>query len=426
MQVLSSPIFLAYMTGGFLFITLLAGGYPAWVVSALNTIMTVKGKLTTGRKHYLRNTLMVVQFVLSSLLIICTFIAWQQLQYLRNKPLGYNKEEIISIPIGSTIESEKAITLLRGRLAREPRVISVSAADINMGRGRDGSSQTSIVGFDYKDRSVKTHWQLIDYDYLKTFGIQLLQGRDFSREYGIDSLAVVINEQMAKQLGEKEVIGTMLPISDDSKYQVIGVVKDFHFKSLHREIAPLSMTIRRDWPLQYIFVRVQGGALASSLEMVKKAWKEVDPSNLFEASFLNENTDRQYQKETRMSKIFMSGAVLTILISCMGLFAIVLLVIVQRTREIGIRKVLGAGVTHIVTLVSKDFVKLVLIGIIIATPLAWYAMNAWLQDFAYRIQIQWWVFVLAGLAALLIAFITLSFQSIKAALSNPVKSLRSD
>jgi ABC-type lipoprotein release transport system permease subunit len=426
MGVLTSPLFLAYMTGGFLFITLLAGGYPAWIVSAFNTVLTVKGKLVTGRKHLLRNTLMVVQFVLSSLLIICTFIAWQQLQYLRNKPLGYNKEQIISIPIGSTIESAKAIELMRARLAREPRVISVSAADINMGRGLDGSSRTSMVGFDYKDRNVKTHWQLVDYDYLKTFGIQLLEGRDFSREYGTDSLAVVINEQMAKQLGEKSAVGALLPTSPGTNLRVIGVVKDFHFKSLHREIAPLTMSIGHNWPLEYIFVRVQPGALASSMDIVKKAWKEVDPKSMFEASFLDENTDRQYQKETKLSKIFMSGALLTILISCMGLFAIVLLVIVQRTREIGIRKVLGAGVTHIVALVSKDFIKLVAIAFVIATPIAWYAMHNWLQDFAYRIKIEWWVFVLAGLVALLIAFITLSFQSIKAALKNPVKSLSTE
>jgi putative ABC transport system permease protein len=426
MQVLTSPLFLAYMAAGFLFITLLAGGYPAWVVSAFNTVLTVKGKLVKGKSHALRNTLMVVQFVLSSLLIICTFIAWQQLQYLRNKPLGYNKEQIISIPIGSTIESDKAIELLRARLARESKVIGVSAADINMGRGRDGSSQTSIVGFDYKDRSVKSHWLLVDYDYLETFGIQLAEGRDFSREYGTDRQAVVINEQMAKQLGEKSAIGSLLPISEKTKYTVIGVVKDFHFKSLHQEIAPLTMTIRRDWPLNYIFVRVQPGALATSLDMVSKAWKEIDPKSMSEASFLDENTDRQYRKETKLSKIFMSGAVLTILISCMGLFAIVLLVIVQRTREIGIRKVLGASIPHIVSLVSKDFIKLVAIAVVIATPIAWYAMHSWLQDFAYRIQIQWWVFALAGVVAVLIAFITLSFQSVKAAMKNPVKSLRTD
>jgi ABC-type antimicrobial peptide transport system permease subunit len=231
---------------------------------------------------------------------------------------------------------------------------------------------------------------------------------------------------MAKLLGEKDAVGAMLPVSDDTKYQVIGVVKNFHFKSLHQEIAPLTMTIRRDWPLQYVFVRVQPGSLQASLNSVTKAWKEIDPKSLFAASFLDENTDREYQKEAKLSKIFMSGALLTILISCMGLFAIVLLVIVQRTREIGIRKILGASVPHIVALVSKDFIKLILLAIVIATPIAWYAMKAWLQDFAYRIQIQWWVFVLAGLVALLIAFITLSFQSIKAALKNPVKSLRTD
>lgn len=426
MTMITSPVFLAYMAVGFLLITLLAGGYPAWVVSAFNTVLTVKGKIAKGKSHYLRNTLMVVQFVLSSLLIICTFIAWQQLQYLRNKPLGYKKEQIISIPIGSTIESSKAISLLRAKLAHEPRVVSVTAADINMGRGRDGSSQTSIMGFDYKEKSVRSHWQLVDYDYLQTFGLQLLEGRDFSREYGADSLAVIVNEQMAKQLGEKTAVGAWLPVSPEQKMLVIGVVKDFHFKSLHREIAPLTMTISRDWGLQYIFVRVQPGSLESSMSMVQKAWKEVDPKSIHTASFLDENTDRQYRGETKLSQIFMSGAVLTILISCMGLFAIVLMVIVQRTREIGIRKVLGAGVSNIVLLISKDFIKLVVIGIVIATPLAWFGMNTWLQDFAYRIQIQWWVFVLAGLAAVLIAFITLSFQSVKAALKNPVKSLRTE
>jgi|ADGO01.1.fsa_nt_gi ABC-type antimicrobial peptide transport system, permease component len=426
MRVLGSPLFLAYLVLGFLFISLLAGGYPAWVVSAFNTVQTVKGKLATGKSNALRNTLMVVQFVLSSLLIICTFIAWQQLQYLRNKPLGFNKEEIISIPISPTLESEKAIQLMRTKLAQQPQVISITAADINMGKGRDGSLQTSIMGFDYKDKIIRTHWQLVDYDYLKTFGLQLVEGRDFSREYGTDSLALIINETMAKQLGEGSAVGALLPVEEDKNYTVIGVVKDFHFKSLHQEVAPLTLSLNHVWPLQYIFVRVQPTALASAMEMVTKAYKEIDPRSVFEASYLDENTDRQYERETKLSKIFVSGAVLTILISCMGLFAIVLLVIVQRTREIGIRKVLGASVPHIVALVSKDFIRLVALAIIIASPLAWYIMNQWLKDFAYRITIEWWVFVLAGLVAIFIAFITLSFQSVKAALKNPVKSLRTE
>jgi putative ABC transport system permease protein len=424
-QVFASPIIWIYILAGFMLITLFAGGYPAWIVSAFNTIQTVKGKLTTGKKHYLRNTLMVVQFVLSSLLIICTFIAWQQINYLRNKPLGYNKQQVISIPIGNNIDGEKALQLLRNRLAAEPRVIAITASDMNLGRGRDGSSKTSIIGFDYKEKAIQTNWLRVDYDMLKTLDIPLLSGRDFSRQYGMDTAGVLINEQMAKQMGDKQPVGQFLDL-DGTKLQVVGVVKDFHFKSLHREIAPLTMSIRLDWPISYIFVRLQPGNLPASVAMLEKAWSAINPKGTWDGSFLDENTDRQYKKETRLSKIFMSGAALAILISCMGLFAIVLLVIVQRTKEIGIRKVLGAGVPHIVALVSKDFLKLVLLAIVIAAPIAWYTMSKWLENYPYRITIAWWVFVVAGLAAILIAFITLSFQTIKAALSNPVKSLRSE
>jgi ABC-type antimicrobial peptide transport system permease subunit len=424
-DMLRNPLLILYIVIGFVLITLFAGGYPAWMVSAFNTIQTVKGKLPVGKSNKVRNSLMVVQFVLSSLLIICTMVVWQQIDYLRTKPLGYNKQQVISIPIGANMEGNKVLELMRNRLAAEPRVISVSATDINIGRGRDGSSGTSMMTFDYKNRGVKTNWLRIDFDYLKTLDIKLLEGRDFSHDFGMDTSGVLINETMAKQLGEKDPLTAVLDL-DGSRLQVIGVVKDFHFQSLYRELGPLTMTVRPNWGISYIFVRVQPDNLPASMAVLEKAWKDVNPKTPFMASFLDENTDRSYTKEKRLSGIFMSGAVLAILISCMGLFAIAMLAILQRTKEIGIRKVLGASVPHIVGLVSRDFLLLVVIAIVIASPIAWYLMHNWLQSFAYRIDIAWWVFIIAGLAAVLIAFVTLSFQSVRAALKNPVTSLRSE
>jgi len=422
--ILKSPMVIIYTILGFGIVTLFAGGYPAWVVSALDMVKIVKGKLTSGKSHFLRNTLMVVQFTFSCLLIISTIIVWNQINYLRSKPLGYNKQQVISIPIGSAIDPEKSLALMRVKLTAEPNVMAVTATDMNLGRGRDGSSSTSIMGFDYKNKGINTHWLRIDYDYLKTLDIKLVAGRDFSREYA-DTGAVLINQQMANALGEKDPLTAVLEM-DGSKLKVVGVVQDFHFKSLHRKIEPLTMVVRPGWTISYLFVRVKPDNLPSSLAKIEKAWKEINPKANFEASFLDENTDNQYRKESRMSKIFMSGAILAIVISCMGLFGIALLAIIQRTKEIGIRKVMGAGTMQIVRLVSKDFIVLVIIAMVIASPIAWFAMNKWLENFAYRISIGWWVFVAAGVMALLIAVATLSFQSIRAALGNPVKALRSE
>ncbi|HTI09359.1 MAG TPA: FtsX-like permease family protein [Puia sp.] len=423
--ILRSPWFLGSIVLGFAAVSLLAGGYPAWVLSALNTSQTVKGKITVAKNYRLRNSLMVIQFVLSGLLIICTTIVWQQLNYLRTAPLGYNKQQVLSIPIGAHIDGQRALDLMRSRLASIPNILSVTGTDINMGRGRDNSSSSSAITFEYKGKQIQSNWLRVDYDYAKTLDIQLIKGRDFSRDYSMDSAAIVINEKMAALLGDKDPLKANIPL-DASHLQVVGVVKDFHFKSLHREIAPLTMVIRREWPLAYIFVKVAPTDLPGSLNAVQKVWKTINPKAESEISFLDENTDKQYRKEARLSRIFISGALLTILISCMGLFAIVVLVMGQRTKEIGIRKVLGASVASIFSLVAREFLVLVGLAVLIASPIAGWLMNKWLQDFAYHIHISIWVFLFAAAVALLIALFTISFQALKTAWLNPVDNLKSE
>ncbi|GAA0532923.1 ABC transporter permease [Chitinophaga japonensis] len=412
----------------FVLVTLVAGGYPALMIARLNTIKVLKGSLLTGRSNRVRNVLIVTQFVISSLLICCTLIAWQQLNYLRKKPLGYSKEQVISIPVPYNVDAELALTRMRNQLSGHAGILAVTGTDINMGRGRDGSSATSIVSFDYKGREVRSHWLRVDYDYVGAMGLQLVAGRDFSRAYGTDSSALLINEKMAAQLGGMEAaLGALLPVEDSAHpQQVIGIVKDFNFKSLKEEIGPLTLNINKEWPLQYIFVKVAAGNLPGYMNLVKQQWQALYPGSSTDPSFLDENTDRQYRREQRFSGIFISAAVLAIIISCMGLFAISVLIMTRRTREVGVRKVLGASVAGIVTLLSKDFVKLVLLSVMIASPVAWYIMEQWLQHYAYRIPVNIGVFLLAGAIALLVAVITVSIQSVRAALMNPVKSIRTE
>jgi ABC-type antimicrobial peptide transport system permease subunit len=428
LNLLKHPLLLIGLLLAFLVVTLAAGGYPAWMIARLNTIKVLKGSLEAGRSNRVRNTLMVTQFVISSLLICCTLIAWQQLNHLRRQPLGYNKEQVVSIPLPDNVDPEKALQRMRNLLGGQAGVSSITGTDINMGRGRDGSSAKSVVSFDYNGHTVQSNWLRIDYDYVKTLGLELVAGRDFSRGYGTDSSALLINEKMAAQLGGNQAaLGALLPVADSAHpFKVIGIVRNFNFRSLREEIGPLSMNMAPSEAIRYIFVKVGSYNLPASLAMVQKRWEEAYPENRTEASFLDENTERQYRKEERFSSIFMSAAVLAIIISCMGLFTISVLVMTKRTREIGVRKVLGASVTGIVTLLSRDFIKLVLLSVIIASPIAWYLMEKWLQDYPYRIHINIGVFIIAGAMALLIAIITVSVQAVRAALMNPVKSIRTE
>ena len=425
MQQLFSPLNLLIFIAAFLLLTLLAGGYPAWRIARMTILQTLKGK--TGLKsNALRNSLTVVQFSIAIVLIIATIVVSNQLHYLSHRPLGFNKAEVISIPIGEGIDPRQALDRMRHELEAQPWVVAVSASDINIGRGRDGDLASSIFGFEHEGKQVHTHFMCINYDYLKTLDIQLLSGRDFDRSFPSDTTAILINQQMAEQLGGAEhILGKTIDL--DERPQVIGIIKDFNFRSLQEQVVPLTLSINPHiFPVKYIFVRVQTDDLAGSMQAVEKIWKQVNPKANIAASYLDENTQNFYKSEQRFSRLVITAAGITIVISCLGLFALALLMINRRVKEIGIRKVLGSSVSAMVVLLSKDFVKLVGLAFLIATPIAYWLMSHWLDDFAYHISIDWWMLALAGVLALFIALLTVSTQAIRAAKANPVESLRDE
>ena len=426
-QILFSPAAWLLMLAIFLFMTLLAGGYPAWLMSRFNVIEILKGKLSVGQSKKLRSSLIVVQFSITILLIVYTLVSWQQINYLRSRPLGYNRSQIISIPVEGDVNPGKVLDLMKTSLQDHTSIESITGIYNNLGRGLDGASRNSSVGFDYKNREIKSSWMGVTYDFVKTLDLQLISGRDFSKDFLTDSNAVVINEQMAMQLGEKDAVGTLLNIDDSAPpMKVIGVVKDFNFQSLHQPIQPLTLVINPDFQIHYILVKVKPGDLAGSMELLKNTYKKVLPNSEFKGSFLDENIERQYKREEKLGQIFISGAVIAITLSCLGLLAIVILIVTQRTKEIGIRKVLGASVTSIINMLSIDFLKLVFISAVIAFPVAWWSMNKWLEGFAYRIHISWWIFAITGIAMVIIALLTVSIHAVKAAMANPVISLRTE
>ncbi len=409
-----------------LLITLTAGGYPALIMSRLGTLQALKGKLDVSRKNRLRNVLMVVQFSIAIILISGTLVLWQQLDFLRNKDLGFNKEQVIAFPLNTKQDHGKVIQLLRNEFSRNPDVLNVTAADNILGLGRDGSNMRSVLGFDYKDREVSTNMLWVDFDYPETLDIELLKGRTFNRNYKADSLSVLINEAMAKELGEENPLGARLLLADSIQYNVIGVVKDFNFEELNKGVEPITLFMDGNSPMRYAYVKVAPKNLSKTYEAIKGVWNKIEPDTEFLGSFLDENIDRTLMKERTMTTMISSGSILAIILSCIGLFAISLLVVSQRQKEIGIRKVVGANVSTITVLLTKDFLKLVGIAFLIATPIAWYATSQWLQNYVYRIDLNVWIFLAAGTIALIIAVFTISFRTVQAALKNPVDSLKTE
>lgn len=421
----TKPAIILLFAASIFIITLIAGGYPALIMSKLGTLRALKGKLDFG-KNRLRNGLIVLQFAIAIILISGTLVLHGQIEFLRNKDLGYNKEQVVSIPLNGRKDSYAVIELLRDELTQNPDILSVSGSDSNLGLGKDGSITSSAMGFDYKGRGLITNALTVDYDYAKTLDIELLEGRMFDKKYSTDSLSLVINESMAKQFGEDDPLSIRINMDDAVTYSVVGVIKDYYFQDVKKEVQPLTLFLNRNWDLYYAYVKISPKNAAQSFDAIKTAWEKIEPQAEFLGSFLDENVDRTFKREKTLATIITSGSILGIILSCLGLFAISILVVAQRTKEIGVRKVVGASVSSVALLLTKDFLKLVGLAFLVATPISWYFLNEWLQNYASHVSLSPLFFVVAGLTATLIAFITVGSRTVKAASANPVKSLRDE
>jgi putative ABC transport system permease protein len=404
---------------------ILAGIYPAFFLSSFNTIRVLKGESTQGsQKKPLRSSLIVFQFFVSTALIIATIIIFQQLHYMQNKKLGYDKDQVLFLPDARLLEKNQ--TAFEQQLLQNSRVVSASIS--RSVPGGDIMDGTEIYPKNETSNGTEIHANIshVDYDYVRTLGIHVIQGRNFSKDFPTDSSAVVINEAAVKKLGwsNDNAIGKTIVRSGQQEFKVIGVVADFNYASVKQEVAPMLMMLGNNFG--GLVVKIKTTDIKGFLGDLKEQWAAFNPPGPLEYNFLDEKFAALYASEQRTKQIFSAFAVLAIIIAGLGLFGLSASVIEQRTKEIGVRKVLGASVQQVLLLVSKDFLLLVGIAFILSIPVTWWAMNAWLKDFAYRINIGAVVFIMAGVAALLIAFITISFQAIKAAMANPVKSLRNE
>ncbi len=419
-----------------LIVGVVSGSYPSFYLSRLQPAFVLKGGCKTGAGNILlRRGLVVAQFVLSIVMIVATLVVSRQMSYVREKRLGFEQEQMLVIDINSG-SARKNFQAMKTEFARIPAVRSVSVSSRVPGEWKN-IVEIEALPEGAPESEVRTmSFFGIDEDFLATFGAKFFAGRNFSLEMATDSSAILLNEVAAQMFGGGAAIGKRLQIplfqspGDEPvpPFQglVIGIVKDFHFRSLYEKIGPLVLGHRNN-PFQaidYFTLKIDSRDVPATLAAAQRINARFDPSHPFEYNFLDERLNDFYVADRKVGRLFGIAAGLAILIACLGLFGLASYTAAQRTKEIGIRKVLGASVAGILSLLSKDFVKLVVVANVIAWPVAWYAMNRWLQDFAYRINIGWWVFALAGSMALLVALLTVSTQAIKAALTNPVEALR--
>ena len=418
------------------FIAIVAGIYPAVILSGFSPMEVLKSKLAISRgSGFLRHGLIVGQFVVSIAMIVCTLGIGQQMRYIQKMDLGYAKDQVIIVPTNMKIKEGIAFAdLYREELMKHPEVESVTTSVFSF-------AETPWCNLGYTDdKKIYRNFQFnrIDANFIPTLQIKLVAGRNFQPGNSADDFgSIIVNEALVKEYGWKDPIGQKLPGSYEER--IVGVVKDFNYESLHTKVKPLVLALRHDSILRHsqdvsfaiapqprLSVRMKGGSPIANQEILKKAWVAVAPNEEFAFNFLDDRVASQYESEKRTDTIVKWAAGLSIFIACMGLFGLVTLTVIKRTKEISIRKVLGATSGSIVTLLASYFVKLVVIASLVAFPLAWWAIKQWLGDFAYQTNISWWLFAAAGVSAILIALLTVSAQAIKAAMANPVKTLRSE
>ncbi len=417
------PLFWAAMLGLLLAAGFVSGSYPAVFLSSLNPVRVLKGALRfSGGATFFRKTLVVFQFGLSIIFLVGMIVMYRQMEYIQRANMGFDRDNLLYMPLEGELSNK--YELFKQEAENLPAIQQVSkirqaptALYTHTGSIRwQGEAPNLVTSFVQSD---------VGYDFVKTMKLTMAEGRDFSRDFPTDSLGVIVNETAVERMGYTNPVGKYV-MWGGHQVKIIGVLQDFHFASLHQAIEPLIIRMNEDRQSGTLLVRLRAGKDKEALAGLEKLCKELNPAFPFTYQFSDVEYNNMYRSEQLVSKLANYFAVLAIFISCLGLLGLAIFTAAQRTREIGVRKVLGANVRGIVALLSKDFLGLVLIAVVIATPLAWYIMHRWLDDFEYRTPISWWIFVVAGLSAVGIAFVTVSFQAIRSARANPVKSLRSE
>jgi ABC-type antimicrobial peptide transport system permease subunit len=404
--------------------SILAGSYPAFFLSSFRPIQVLQGaKDSISRRGTFRKVLVVIQFSLSVIIIIGTVVLFNQLRFLKNKDIGFNKQNVICMPLNGALGKKYAV--LENEILQNPNVLGVTASSGLITSIRRGFTGMSLDG-ERIGENIRINYFQVNHNFLDLFKMKILKGRSFSEDLSTDKdNSIIINQTLAKLLEKESLVGKKARIPTMPGYtpQIIGIVDDFHFKSLHSQVKPLILSFRTH-QLGYMYVKFRANGLKSMASYLENIFKKHGLESSFEYHFLDQTINNLYFREQRMARIFRYFAYLAILISCLGLFGLVSFIAEKRTKEIGIRKVFGSSVTQITVLLSREFIKWVLIANIIAWPIAWYVMNQWLKNFAYRTNVGVWVLLLAGALSIMIALLTVSYQAIRAATANPVEALR--